>query len=129
MNNVELDKIKFLIGLSHDEDFTDDIIDFELENGVYVLIVKKNIDNVKKYIRYSVSKCGSDVKIIKEKDDEVFCYYLKFRKIFDRYFGELTLDFTKQIMYEFNGDVLKEGVEDIKIISETSYDVAKKRGR
>lgn len=126
MKNVELERIKFLVGLSHDVDFDNNIVNFKCDNDIYTLEIKKNdLEDVK----YTISKKDGNVKVLKEKGDEVSCYNLKFRKIFDRYFGELTLDSTKQIMYEFSGDVLTQDVDDIVIISANSYDVSKKRGR
>lgn len=123
---MKLEKIKFLIGLCHDKDFSDNIIDFEFNDGVYTLICKNDSNS---YVKYTVSKRESDIKIIKDLEDNMSCYNVKLRKIFDRYFGEVTLNFDKQIMYEFNTDVIKKSVNEINIISENEYDVVKKRGR
>jgi len=129
---MNIDKLLFYINLTKDEDFSSQVIDFNEEDNQYIVIVKKinekdlNID----YVKYIVSKKDNIINITKEYNDNIVSYKLLFKNILGRYFCEVSNNYIKKVMYEFNKDVLSmEKVSFLNIKEENIYDEVKKRRR
>ena len=105
---MNIDKLLFYINLTKDEDFSSQVVDCEKEDNQYTVIVKKiEEDSLNKdYVKYIVNKKDNVINIIKEYNDDIVSYKLLFKNILGRYFCEVSNNYIKKVMYEFDKDIL-----------------------
>ena len=118
---MNIDKLLFYINLTKDEDFSSQVVDCEKEDNQYNVIVKKiEEDSLNKdYVKYVVSKNDNVINIRKEYNNDVIDYKLLFKNILGRYFCEVSSNYIKKVMYEFDKDILPvEEVSNSNIIEE-----------
>lgn len=129
---MNIDKLLFYILLTRDEDFSSQVVDLNEEDNQYTVIVKK-IDEDSKiqgYVKYVVTKKDNIINVTKEYNESVSNYKLLFKNILGRYFCEVSNNFIKSTMYEFNKDILPmEKVDKSNIIDVNIYEEVKKRRR
>jgi len=128
---MDVGKAKFLVSLINNCNFSGKVIDFEKDEDKYVLITKEMFnDNRIQYIQYIFNMDSDGVNIIKTIDEESVDYRLRFKKIVNRYFCEVSLGEKKEVMYEFNEDVLcLENASFANVLEMNFYDDSRNRGR
>ena len=129
---MNIDKLLFYINLTKDEDFSNQVVDCEKEDNQYTVIVKKiEEDSLNKdYVKYIVNKKDNVINITKEYNDDIVSYKLLFKNILGRYFCEVSNNYIKKVMYEFDKDILPiENVSQSNIKDEYIYEEVKKRRR